>query len=111
ILGSACASIRATTAVSRQQFALRSRISFYRKSDKRWLRSFALELNAVAQIVDLQKTNMPIAAPNISRVASETTITLGIELGWSFITVRSTEMKTIPTSNTGARRPLMTALQ
>src|ERR1700730_18295911 len=71
----------------------------------------ALELNAVAQIVDLQKMNMPMAAPNISSVATDTTITLGIELGCSFISLRSIATKIMPRRRNGASRPLITAVQ
>jgi hypothetical protein len=48
---------------------------------------FYLELGRSKEVnyCRFQKTNIPIAALNISRVAIETTTTLGIELGWSFM--------------------------
>ena len=58
-----------------------------------------------------QKTNIPMAAPNINSVATETTITLGMELGSCFITRRSSATKIMPRRRNGASNPLITAVQ
>ena len=55
--------------------------------------------------------NMPIAAPNINKVANETTATLARELGCPFIRVESKAAKMIQRRRKGASNPLMMAVK
>ena len=58
-----------------------------------------------------QKTNMPMAAANITIVVSPTTTRPSNELGWSCMSCRSDAAMRMPTSRNGASTPLMTAVQ
>ena len=58
-----------------------------------------------------QKTNMPMAAANITRVVSPTDTRPRRELGWFCMIVRSEATSQTPTSRKGASRPLMIAVQ
>jgi hypothetical protein len=68
------------------------------------------ELSQAVRIF-VQKTNIPMAAPNIRSAVTPTTMRLTIELGWFCMIVRLQAMIRMPTNKNGASRPLRMAVQ
>src|SRR5205085_10938194 len=58
-----------------------------------------------------QRTNIPMAAANMTNVVIATIIRERVELGWFCINLRSQATYKMPTRRKGARTPLMTAVQ